>query len=72
MLTEFSDLDGLEHNEFIPSEESFIDHFYMQCSKEVERWSSEEEADNWQGQWLMHHVNTTSHTLLIAQKFPVK
>jgi hypothetical protein len=28
--------------------------------------------DKWQGQWLLHHDNTPSHTLFVVQQFLTK
>jgi hypothetical protein len=30
------------------------------------------QRDKWQGQWFLHHDNTTSHTSLVVQQFLAK
>jgi len=69
MLIAFFDIDGVVHHEFILPGQTVNGHFYVQvlqrlCNTVWRKWH-----DKWQGEWLLHHDNAPSHTLLVVQQF---
>jgi len=69
MLIAFFDIDGVVHREFVSPGQTVNGHFYVQVLQRLRDAVWRKRHDRWQGEWFLHHDNTTSHTSLVVQQF---
>jgi hypothetical protein len=68
-FTEFFDINGLVHHEFVLPGQSVTGHFYVQVLQRLHNVFQRKRHDTWQGQWFLHHNNASSQTSLVVQQF---
>ena len=56
------------HHEFVPPGRTVNGHFYVQVLQRRDA-VRRKQRDEWQGEWFLHHDNTSSHTSLVVQQF---
>jgi histone-lysine N-methyltransferase SETMAR len=68
-LSQFFDIDGLVHREFVPRGQTVASHFCVQVLQRFRDAVRRKQLNKGQGQRFLHHDNTPSHTSLVVQQF---
>jgi len=69
MLIAFFDIDGVVHHEFVPPGQTVNGYSYVQVLWRLRDAVRRKWRNKWQGEWFLHHDNTSSHTSLVVQQF---